>query len=67
MPESTQLMVSAIPPRVGRKQINGEQTMARFRPGTLDRIKAVLRDGGPQSSFIRDAVEAELDRREKKR
>ena len=67
MAESTQLMVSAIPSRVGRKQINGEQTMARFRPGTLDRIKAVLREGEPQSSFIRDAVEAELDRREKKR
>jgi hypothetical protein len=66
MTESTQLMVSAIPPRVGRKQINGEQTMARFRPGTLDRIKAVLRDGEPQSSFIRDAVEAELERREEK-
>lgn len=66
MADSTQLMVSAIPPRVGRKQINGEQTMARFRPGTLARVKAVLKDGEPQSSFIRDAVEAELERREEK-
>lgn len=65
MTESTQLVVSAIPARVGRKQINGEQTMARFRTGTLDRIKAVLRDGEPQSSFIREAVESELAKREK--
>lgn len=67
MRASTPLMVSDTVRRVGRKQINGEQTMARFRPGTLDRIKAVLRDGEPQSSFIRDAVEAALERREKKR
>lgn len=39
--------------------------MARFRDGTLDRVKAVLRGNEKQSDFIRDAVEAELTKREK--
>lgn len=67
MLSSTELPVSAIGPRVGRKQINGEQTMARFPAGTLDRIKAVLRDGEPQSAFIRDVVLAEVERRERQK
>lgn len=65
MTDSTQLVVSDTPASVGRPRINGEQTMARFRDGTLDRIKAVLTDREKQSDFIREAVEAELERREK--
>lgn len=65
MTDSTQLVVSDTPAPVGRPRINGEQTMARFRDGTLDRIKAVLTDREKQSDFIREAVEAELERREK--
>lgn len=61
---STQLVVSDTPGPVGRPRINGEQTMARFREGTLDRIKAVLGDKEKQSDFIREAVEEALDRRE---
>ena len=61
---STQKMVSVSGSRVGRRQINHEKTMARFPEGTLDRIKAVLEDGEPQSEFIREAVERELKRRE---
>ena len=65
MRASTEKAVSATALRVGRRQINYEKTMARFPAGTLDRIKAVLRDGEPQSEFIREAVESELVRREK--
>lgn len=69
MQDSTQIMVSPIPRRVGRKRINaaeGDKVTARFPEGTLERVKAVLKDGEPQSSFIRDAVLAELERREEK-
>lgn len=66
MTGSTELMIPAIRLTVGRPRINGEQTMARFRDGTLDRVKAALRDDEKQSDFIRDAVEAELERREKR-
>ena len=64
MLRSTQKVVSANAPRVGRRQINHEKTMARFPAGTLERIKAVLEDGEPQSEFIREAVERELKRRD---
>ena len=49
---------------MGRKQINHEQTPARFPEGTLARIDATLADGEKRSDFIREAVERELDRRE---
>lgn len=65
MADSTKLEVSRIAPAVGRRRINGEQTMARFREGTLARIKALLRDKEKQSDFIREAVEAEIEKREK--
>lgn len=63
---STQKVVSDIAAPVGRPRINGEQTMARFREGTLDRVKAALVDNEKQSDFIREAVERELSRREKR-
>lgn len=56
------------PPRassVGRPKKNEEQTPARFPAGYLARIDAVLRDKEPRSDFIREAVERELERREK--
>jgi hypothetical protein len=49
---------------VGRKQINGEQTPARFAAGTLRRIDAVLKDGEKRSDLLRQAVARELARRE---
>ena len=61
----TDLMISVTPRRMGRKQINHEQTPARFPEGTLARIDAVLANGEKRSDFIREAVENELDRREK--
>ena len=51
---------------VGRRRINGEQTMARFPDGTLERIREVLLQNEKQSDFIRHAVERELERRERR-
>ena len=54
---------------MGRKQINHEQTMARFPAGTLARIVAVLdtETNEKSSDLIREAVERELKRRERAR
>jgi hypothetical protein len=52
-------------PTMGRKQINHEQTPARFIAGTLARIDAVLVEGEKRSDLIREAVERELKRRER--
>ena len=49
---------------MGRKQINGEQTPARFPVGTLKRIDAVLREREKRSDLLREAVEHEIARRE---
>jgi hypothetical protein len=63
---STPLLVADTPPRVGRNRINDpdEKMTARFRQGTLARIKGVLGKGEPQAEFVRIAVERELERRE---
>ena len=52
---------------VGRPKINEEQTPGRFRAGTMARIDAVLAEKEKRSDFIREAVERELERREKER
>lgn len=59
----TDFQISATAPKMGRKQINHEQTPARFPAGTLARIDAALSDGEKRSDFIREAVEAELAKR----
>lgn len=51
---------------MGRKQINFEQTPARLPAGTLDRIDACLEDGEKRSDLIREAVDRELKRRERR-
>lgn len=51
---------------MGRKKINHEQMPARFPAGTLDRIDALLDDGEKRSDLVREAVERELKRRERK-
>ncbi len=65
---STLLLVADRPARVGRNRINDpdEKVTARFPSGTLARIKAALVGKEPQATFIREAVERELERREKK-
>jgi hypothetical protein len=50
---------------MGRKQINHEQTPARFPEGTLAQIDEVLEDGEKRSDLIREAVEREIKRRER--
>jgi len=50
---------------MGRKQINQEQTVARFPAGTLARIDAALKDTERLADFLRRAVERELARRER--
>jgi metal-responsive CopG/Arc/MetJ family transcriptional regulator len=51
---------------MGRKQINHEQMPARFPEGTLERMDAVLAEGEKRSDLIREAVDRELKRRERK-
>lgn len=53
-------------PGMGRKQINEEQIPARLIGGTLDRIDRVLEEKESRAAFIREAVERELKRRERK-
>lgn len=65
MQPSTPIVVPPKREGVGRKQINHEQTMARFAKGTLDRIKAVLGEREKQADFIRKAVEEALEARER--
>jgi hypothetical protein len=51
---------------MGRKRINDEQTPARFPAGTLERIDSALAEGEKRSDLIREAVERELKRRERR-
>jgi predicted DNA-binding protein len=51
---------------MGRKQINHEQMPARLPEGTFDRMDAVLENGEKRADLIREAVERELKRRERK-
>ena len=53
---------------MGRKQINEEQTPARFPAGTLARIDAVLDEEANEkrSDLIREAVDREIKRRERR-
>lgn len=51
---------------VGRKRINEEQMPARLPAGTMARMDAVLSDKEKRSDLLRDAVEKELARRERR-
>ena len=55
--------ITASPPRMGRPAI-GKFTAVRLSPETLARIDA-LTEPGKRAEFIREAVERELQRREK--
>lgn len=60
-------LISSIIRPVGRRKINDEQMPARFPAGTLARMDAVLGEKEKRSDLIREAVEAELKRRERPR
>jgi len=51
---------------MGRKKMWAEYMQARFAEGTFDRIEAVLTEGEDRTAFVRDAVERELKRRERR-
>lgn len=51
---------------MGRKKRWAEDMQARFEEGTFDRIEAVLGEGEDRTDFVREAVERELKRRERK-
>ena len=59
-------MISSIVPGMGRTQINEEQIPARLPGGTKDRIERVLMEKESIAAFIREAIEKELRRRERK-
>lgn len=52
--------------RVGRRRINGEQTVARFPKGWLDMIEGCLWEGESRAEFIREAVLNECQRRNRR-
>jgi hypothetical protein len=51
---------------MARAKLWEEDMQARFPKGTFKRIKAVLDDGEDRTDFVREAVERELRRRQKK-
>ncbi len=62
-------MTASIKRPVGRKRINAEgggKLTVRLPEGGLERLNAVLRPGEPQSTFLRETVLAEVERREEK-
>jgi hypothetical protein len=56
----------AIRPRMGRRLRWPERVGAKFAEGTLERIAGVLRQKEVRLDFIREAVEREIARREKR-
>ncbi len=50
---------------MGRPKLNFDKMPGRFPEGTFARIDAVRREGENRSDFLKAAVEAELQRREK--
>ena len=51
---------------MGRKKLWAEDMQARFPAGTFRQIEAVLQEGEDRTDFVREAVERELRRRQKK-
>jgi hypothetical protein len=55
-----------MPNHMGRKRINEEQMPARFSAGTLARIDNVLQPKEKRADLLREAVEREIERRERR-
>jgi hypothetical protein len=51
---------------MGRKKMWAEDMVARFAEGTFKRMDAVRNDGEDRTDFVREAVERELKRRERR-
>jgi len=52
--------------RMGRPRQWAQDMQARFPAGTFERMKAVLEEGEDRTDLVREAVERELQRREKR-
>jgi hypothetical protein len=50
---------------MGRKKRWPERTAIKFAAGTFERIAAVLAEGEDRMAFMREAVEREIERRER--
>ena len=50
---------------MGRRRVNFEQMPGRFPERAFERMDAVLAEGENRSDLLRDAVEAEISRRER--
>jgi hypothetical protein len=50
--------------RMGRKKRWPERTAIKFAAGTFERIAAILDEGEDRMTFMREAVEREVARRE---
>ena len=50
--------------RMGRKKRWPERTAIKLAAGTFDRIAAILDEGEDRMTFMREAVEREIERRE---
>lgn len=59
-------LISVTSRRMGRKKQWAEDMQARFPEGTFARIAAVLVGKEDRTDFVREAVERELKRRERK-
>jgi hypothetical protein len=55
----------AIKPRMGRKLRWPERVMAKLAAGTLARISIVLEKGEERTAFLREAIDREIERRER--
>lgn len=64
-PDLAEKVICDSPRRMGRPPLWAENMQARFRAGTFGRIAKVLRDDEDRTDFVREAVERELERREK--
>src|SRR5258705_13298066 len=51
---------------MGRKKMWAEDMVARFVEGTFKRLDAVRKEGEDRTDFVREAVERELKRRERR-
>jgi hypothetical protein len=61
-----QIHVHDMPSRVGRKKEWTEQLRLPLAEGTTARIDAVLAENEPRLDMIREAIEREIKRRERK-
>lgn len=61
----TEKAIATTPPRMGRPKLNVIATTLRLPAPLLERIDVLL-GPGRRAQFIREAVEAELARRERK-